>query len=96
VNNNYSNFWNFPTTYKCIMTKKELLEFRNENTMNGEFRLFARGECYDIKSKSLGLGQYQVWLEESDLGPPKKNWRDNMLTETQAQNEARKLFRDKP
>jgi hypothetical protein len=77
------------------MTKKELMDFRSEHIHNGEFQLVAKGEVYNIKSKSVGLGQYQVWLEISKLDAMKRSTKlnDSMLTPTQADKWAKDLFK---
>ena len=51
---------------KVVMEKKQLLRFRTDNVVEGEFRILIKGQWYDIKHKDVGLGQYQVWLEKSD------------------------------
>ena len=52
---------------KAIVTTKELKAIREEYNFNGEFRLFLCGELWDIKSKNLGLGQYQIWLQAAEV-----------------------------
>ncbi len=59
--NLYDRFWHFPDS-KQIITKKQLTEFLDDNIINGEYRLIFKGEIYNIKYKSKGLGRYQIWL----------------------------------
>lgn len=64
--NTFEPFYHNPNC-KVICKKKELTEFLDLHTVRGEFRLLSRGEFYDIKFKSKGLGYYQVWLEATYL-----------------------------
>lgn len=46
-----------------IVDKDHLDEFLEENTINGEHRLFANCEMYDIKyQRSATIGKYKVSL----------------------------------
>ena len=81
---------------KVICKKKELTEFLDVNTMRGEFKLFSCGELYFIKFKSQGLGYYQVYLESvvSEEAKFQEYWRDNSMTQTQADNWAKRQTRE--
>lgn len=62
---NICDYFYHDQSRKIVLSKQQLLKFRSDNVMNGEFKLMVKGELYEIKSKSVGLGQYQVWLENT-------------------------------
>lgn len=57
------NFYSNPKTARMTMTKKEL----KDTLLSSDGWIFAHGEAWDIKSKSLGAGVYKVFLEKKEF-----------------------------
>lgn len=63
-----------PTTFftapgsSTTMTTMTIAKLRALLLYNGGY-IFACGDLWDIKSKSLGAGVYQVWLKKWDALP---------------------------